>query len=60
MRVVFPASGWEMIAKVRRRKISRAAALGTVLMEAEVIKGIKLVTRSSAIGNSPEKQSSIS
>ena len=43
MSVVFPASGWEMIAKVRRREISRAEAAGTVLVEAEVVKGRKRV-----------------
>ena len=50
--VVFPASGWEMIAKVRRRAISRAALLETGLWEDEVVKSEGVLTCRERIGNS--------
>ena len=36
MSVVFPASGWEIIAKVRRREISRTSVAETEFVEAEI------------------------
>lgn len=51
MRVVLPASGWEMMAKVRRREISFAAAAGTGLVAADVVKGSRLVAFRRVIGN---------
>ena len=53
MSVVFPESGGEMMAKVRRREISRVAAAGTGLMEAEVVKDGELVTGRTLISNTP-------
>ena len=40
-----------IIAKVRRREISRAAAAGTVFVEVEVVTGRKELTRSCVIYN---------
>lgn len=50
MRVVFPASGWEIIAKVRRREISRITE-GTKLVVAEVVTGKRALSGSVLFGN---------